>query len=197
MNLKSPIAKIFVVGDLFKTHVKQKKMKKLILLFVVLVNSIVFAQTWKLGSNHSVSFSNKDVSGTFSDVSGNISLDENKLGDATLNLKIKVSSINTGNGIQNKHATSDEWFNADKYPYIEFTAKKIEKTENGFKAVGTLQIKNVSKEISIPITFSKKGSKGTMTAKFSVERTDYGVGKKGNDVAETLKIVATIEVQKK
>ncbi len=28
MNLKSPIAKIFVVGDLFKTHVKQKKNEK-------------------------------------------------------------------------------------------------------------------------------------------------------------------------
>jgi polyisoprenoid-binding protein YceI len=55
----------------------------------------------------------------------------------------------------------------------------------------------VSKEISIPFTFSKKGSKGTFIAKFSVDRTDYQIGKKNGGVAETIKITATIPVTKK
>ena len=48
----------------------------------------------------------------------------------------------------------------------------------------------------VPVTFVKKGGKGTFVAKFSVNRLDYGVGKKG-EVAETLKINAAIPVIKK
>ena len=73
-----------------------------------------------------------------------------------------------------------------------FDSSKIEKTETGYKAIGKIEIHGVKKDITIPFSFVKKGSKGTFVARFSVDRTDFGVGKKGNDVAETLKIVATI-----
>jgi polyisoprenoid-binding protein YceI len=99
--------------------------------------------------------------------------------------------------LQNKHARGEEWFNAEKYPYIEFTSTKIEKTSEGYKATGKLQMHGVTKEISIPFTFTKKGSKGTFSAKFSVDRSDYQIGKKNGGVAETLKISATIPVIKK
>ena len=55
----------------------------------------------------------------------------------------------------------------------------------------------VSKEISIPFTFTKKGNKGTFIAKFSVDRSDFQVGKKNGGVAEAIKISATIPVTKK
>jgi hypothetical protein len=45
-------------------------------------------------------------------------------------------------------------------------------------------------------TFSKKGNKATFVGKFNVDRTDFGVGVKGNEVAETLKITATIHATK-
>jgi polyisoprenoid-binding protein YceI len=97
----------------------------------------------------------------------------------------------------NKHARGEEWFNADKYPYIEFTSTKIEKTNEGFKATGKLQMHGVSKEVSIPFSFSKKGNKGTFIAKFSVDRSDFQIGKKNGGVSETIKITATIPVLKK
>ena len=46
-------------------------------------------------------------------------------------------------------------------------------------------------------TTGKKGNKGTFIAKFNVSRSEYNVGKKGNDVADLLKITATLPVQKK
>lgn len=150
------------------------------------------AQNWKISEDHNIAFSNKDVSGVFKEMSGSIIFDATKLSSSKFDLKIKVESISTGNGIQNKHAKGEEWFDAAKYPNIEFISSKIEKTEAGYKAVGKLEIHGVKKDFTIPFTFSKKGSKGTFVAKFSVDRTDFGVGKKGNDVAETLKIVATI-----
>ena len=155
-------------------------------------------QQYKLAEGYKISFSNPDVSGTFDELTASaIVFDEAKLATAKLNFKIEVGSINTGNGLMNKHAKGEEWFNADKYPYIEFASSKIEKTSEGYKATGKLQMHGVSKEVTIPFTFSEKGNKGTFVAKFSVDRSDYQIGKKNGGVSETIKISATIPVIKK
>jgi polyisoprenoid-binding protein YceI len=173
-------------------------MKSNFFFIFVLAAFTSFAQQYKLADGYKISFTNPDVSGTFDELSApSIVFDETKLSSSKLNFKIEVGSINTGNGLMNKHAKGEEWFNAEKYPYIEFTSSKIEKTAEGFKATGKLQMHGVSKEISIPFTFSKKGSKGTFIAKFNVDRSDFQIGKKNGGVAETIKITATIPVTKK
>lgn len=172
-------------------------MKSFSFIIVLFLSLSSFGQGWKLLETHKVAFSNKDVSGTFDEITGTIVFDSENLSTAKLNFKLKVESINTGNGLQNKHARGDEWFNAEKYPYIEFNSTKIEKSESGFKAIGKLEMHGVTKDVIIPFTFSKKGNKGTFIAKFSVNRTDYNVGKKGDDVADAIKITATLPVQKK
>lgn len=155
------------------------------------------AQQWKIGADHKVTFSSTDVSGIFKELTGTINFDPASLGSAKLDLKIKVESISTGNGMMNSHAKGEEWFHSEKYPQISFVSTKIEKTESGYEASGKLEMKGVKKDVTIPFTFVKKGAKGTFVAKFSVNRTDFGVGKKGNDVSETIKITATIPVTKK
>jgi polyisoprenoid-binding protein YceI len=173
-------------------------MKGYAVLFLLFAAFSSLAQQYKLADGHKISFSNPDVSGTFDELSAtSIVFDETKLASAKLSFKIEVGSINTGNGLMNKHARGEEWFNADKYPYIEFTSSKIEKTNEGFKATGKLQMHGVSKEVSIPFTFAKKGNKGTFIAKFSVDRSDFQIGKKNAGVAETIKITASIPVVKK
>jgi polyisoprenoid-binding protein YceI len=172
-------------------------MKTVAFLLVLFVSLTTYSQGWTILESHKVAFSNKDVSGTFDQISGTIVFDPANLASAKLNFKLKVESINTGNGLQNKHAKGDEWFHAEKYPYIEFESTKIEKTESGFKATGKLEMHGVKKDVSIPFTFVKKGNKGTFVAKFNVSRSEYNVGKKGNDVADVLKITATLPVQKK
>ena len=169
-----------------------KALKIVASLVLLLTIGTVQAQNWKISENYSISFSNKDVSGVFKEMSGSIIFDATKLSSSKFDLKIKVESISTGNGIQNKHAKGEEWFDADKYPNIEFVSSKIEKTDAGYKAIGKLEIHGVKKDCTVLFTVAKKGNKATFIGKFSVDRTDFGVGKKGNDVAETLKIVATI-----
>jgi polyisoprenoid-binding protein YceI len=169
------------------------------LLFVIFlfVGVSINAQQWKIGTDYKVAFSSTDVSGIFKELSGTINFDPASLGSAKLDLKIKVESISTGNGMMNGHAKAEEWFHSEKYPSISFVSTKIIKTESGYEATGKLEIKGVKKDVTIPFTFVKKGAKGTFVAKFSVNRSDFGVGKKGNDVSETLKITATIPVSKK
>ncbi|MEN9994821.1 MAG: hypothetical protein RL762_1478 [Bacteroidota bacterium] len=168
------------------------------LLFFLFAAFSSLAQQYKLTDGHKIAFSNPDVSGTFDELTtAGLTFDQTKLSSSKLSFKIEVGSINTGNGLMNKHAKGEEWFNADKYPYIEFTSSKIEKTSEGFKATGKLQMHGVSNEVTIPFSFTEKGNKGTFIAKFSLDRSDFQIGKKNGGVAETIKITATIPVIKK
>ena len=172
-------------------------MKRSLFLFFMLGTTMLSAQQWKIGVDHKIAFSCKEVSGIFKELTGSITFDPEKLSSSKFDLKTPVSSISTGNGMMNSHAKGQDWFDADKFPNITFISSKIEKSESGYSVTGKLEIKGIKKDIKFPVTFTKKGTKGTFVAKFSVNRSDFGIGKKGGDVSETLKITATIPVVKK
>jgi polyisoprenoid-binding protein YceI len=109
---------------------------------------------------------------------------------------IDAASINTGNGLQNKHAKSDEWFDVAKYPQIRYTSSKIVKAGSGYQVTGDLEIHGVKKPVTIPFTFQKTAKGATFTGSFTVNRSDFHVGKPGGDVAEQIKIDVSVPVTK-
>lgn len=127
---------------------------------------------WQVSKDHSIKFSGTEVDGIFKTLSGDVQLDKNDLSKASLAFEIDVNSINTGNGMKNKHAVSDKWFDAKKYPSIKFNSKKVTKTTHGYDVTGTMNIHGVSKEMTIPFTFTNN----TINTKFSVNRLDFNVG---------------------
>jgi polyisoprenoid-binding protein YceI len=167
-------------------------------LFVLAVGfAFTLTQGWKLKDSYSVKFSSKDVNGIFRTFSGTISFDEANLASSKFDLTVDVNSINTGNGLQNKHAKGEEWFNADKYPNIKFTSSRIEKSGSAYKASGTLEMRGVKKDFTVPFSFKKNGKEGTFSASFNVNRTDFKVGKSDGKVAETIKVDVSLPVTKK
>lgn len=151
---------------------------------------------WKIGNDYSIQFSNSDVSGIFKKFSGTVRFDEADLASSKFDATIDVASINTGNALMNKHARGEEWFDAAKYPKIKFTSSKIEKSGTGYKVTGQLEIKGVRKEVSFPFTFEKSGNSGIFKAKFNINKNDYNVGKKGDNVGETLQLDISVPVTK-
>ena len=153
-------------------------------------------QAWKISDTYSIQFSNSDVSGIFKKFTGTIVFDENSPATSRFNVSIDVASINTGNGLQNKHAKSAEWFDAVKYPDIRFTSTKIEKTGSSYKVTGQLEIKGVKKELTFPFTYKKNGNSATFNAEFSINKNDFNVGKKGDSVGEMIKLKISVPVTK-
>jgi polyisoprenoid-binding protein YceI len=127
---------------------------------------------WKIADGYAIKFAGTDVEGAFSKFSGSISFDENNLNSSKFNVSIDVSSINTGNGMKNKHAKSDKWFDAKQFANISFASEKFAKTASGYDVTGTLELHGVKKQITVPFTFTNNTFKGN----FSVNRMDYGVG---------------------
>jgi polyisoprenoid-binding protein YceI len=146
---------------------------------------------------HSIDFKSKDPSGSFDKISGDIDFDEKNLDACKFNLKIEVSSINTGNGMMNKKAQTEEWFDAKKHPDIKFKSTKVEKKESEYSITGDLTIKGITKSYTIPATYSKSGGKITFKGKFNVDRIEFKVGKKSEAVPDIMKVSFVVPADKK
>jgi len=151
---------------------------------------------WQISEDYSIKFSGTDAEGVFKTFSGDVQFDAADLARSNCTLKVDVNSINTGNGMKNKHATSNKWFDAEQFPAIEFQSSKFSKTESGYSVTGKLKMHGVEKEVRIPFTFKSE----VFASKFSVNRLDYGVGTmKGSSkkVSNEIKLDISIPVTKK
>lgn len=178
-------------------------MKKLILFSTtlllsaaVLAYAVVVAPYWKIGDKYNISYSSNASSGIFKTFKGTIAFDEANLAASNFNVTVDVASLNTGNALQNKHAKSDEWFDAAKFPQIKYVSKKIVKAGNGYQVTGDLEIHGVKKEFTIPFTFVRKGNAATFNGTFKINRNDFQIGKPGGEMDDVIAVTVAVPVTK-
>jgi polyisoprenoid-binding protein YceI len=176
-------------------------MKKLIYpaaaILILLGSAFTFVATsYKIADGYNIEFSSSDAGGIFKTFTGTIVFDDQNPAASKFDVSIDAASINTGNGLQNKHAKSDEWFDVAKYPQIRYTSRSFTRTGSGYQVTGDLQVHGVTKSTSIPFTFQRSATGGTFTGSFTVNRNDFKIGKPGGDVGEQIKIDIKVPVTK-
>lgn len=156
----------------------------------------ITATKWSYSEdNYVIKFSSEDPSGTFKGLEGDVVFDINNLTESYFDVSVDVNTINTGNGMQNRHATSEKWLDAEKYPKIKFKSSSIKATDKGFDALGKLEMHGVTKEITIPFTFTEGAFAGTFQGEFMVNRNDYNIGSPGGKASEKIKVSIKLPVK--
>jgi polyisoprenoid-binding protein YceI len=175
-----------------------KAFAPLLALLILAASAFAFiaADEWKIADGYTITFSTDEASGIFKDFKGTILFDEQNPATSKFDVSIDVASINTGNGLQNKHAKSDEWFDAPKYPAIRFTSQKVTKSAAGYQVTGDLDMHGVKKPLTIPFTFKHTGTGGVFAGTFNVNRSDFHVGKPGGEVSDMIKLEVSVPVTK-
>ena len=172
-----------------------------ILFFAVLIVSAAFIflpiDHYVVTNGFSMNFKSSDPSGSFSKIGGDIYFNDNDLLNSKFDLFIVVSSINTGNGMQNKKAQTSEWFNAAAFPNIKFKSRKVVKNGTGYLITGDLTIKGITKEYTIPATKTLSGDKIIFNGSFGVDRIAFKVGVKSAVVPDKMNISYSIPALKK
>ena len=113
---------------------------------------------WNVDGAHSaISFSVRHfftpVRGTFSDYKIDLNFDAENPENSTFDVKIAVASVITGVEKRDNHLRSADWFETDKYPYMTFKSTSVKRVgTNEFLVVGDLTIKDVTKQVELPIT---------------------------------------------
>lgn len=165
-------------------------MKKVLLSLVfTLISVLSFAQIdWVVDPMHSsVNFNIKHmgisfVQGRFDKFDGKASTKGNTLDGAEFAFNVDVNAINTGVEMRDKHLKSADFFDVEKYPTMSFVTISITKDKNNsYILKGKLTIKDVTKDISVPVTFGgvTKNQQGKevmgIQTTFKVNRLDYNI----------------------
>ena len=180
-----------------KTYEHKSKYRHLVLLLAISVTLLSFignpVEIRKLTAetNHStllfsVPISNgiTRITGKFNEYTIDLDYVDEDFTKSTLPATIKVESIDTGISGRDEHLRSADFFNTEVYPEISFSSKRIEKTEQGYIAIGEFSMHGVTKEIELPFVITGVDGENTIgiSSRLSIDRTDYGVG---NDFKHT------------
>jgi polyisoprenoid-binding protein YceI len=128
------------------------------------------------------------ILGEFTDYTATISYDPNDITKSSVQFTAKVASLDTGSKKsalvkqRDDNLRSADFFEVGKYPEMTFRSTRIErKSDKKFIAYGDLKIKNVTKQIALPVEFygAIKDSVGQTrlggSANLNINRLDYGV----------------------
>jgi polyisoprenoid-binding protein YceI len=187
-------------------------MKKIILALIVLIPFFGYTQTsdfnidqiYPIDRGHSyVGFEIEymgyaKVRGRFANFNGSFRYIDDDVTKSSVSVSIEVASIDTDNDFRDKDLRSDNWFNAEQFPNIIFLSTETIETDDGLIVKGKLTIKDVTKEIQIPMKSSGllKDVRGDhqviFTGTIVLNRKDYGVqGDNWSRIKEGITAVAS------
>ncbi|AXC09835.1 Protein yceI precursor [Acidisarcina polymorpha] len=191
--------------------------KFLVIVGMVAGTAIAQAQTstWKIDPAHSeADFTVKhmgisNVHGRFGGVTGTVNLDEKDPGKSSVNATIDVTTVDTGNSKRDDHLKSPDFFDAAKYPTMNFVSKKL--TDDGGKKqlIGDLTMHGVTKSVTLDLDGPSKEqvdpqgkTRIAFSATTSIHRQDFGLiwsgSLKSGDsvVGDDIKVELDVEIVK-
>ena len=127
----------------------------------------------------------KPFKGEFHEWSADINFDESDLTNSSVTATFKTASAKTGNLMFDGTLPTKNWFDVAGFPTATFKSTSFEKTDNGYKAIGDLTIKDISKPISFDFTL-KGDAPVHIRASFPVNRLDYNIGVESDPTGEWL-----------
>ena len=159
-------------------------------LFIAAQNVHAEPPDWRFDKDHSsfnfgVQHVYSTVWGYYEDYSGTFRFDPDNLAESKIDIVIKTKSIKTNSRKRDNHLRSDEFFDVRKYPEMTFVSSSIIRVkDNQYQVVGTLTIKDVSRDIILPLTFhgikqnplSPKELIAGFDSHLVIDRLEYHVG---------------------
>ncbi len=145
--------------------------------------------TWNIDPAHSsAEFKVKhmmisNVKGSFSGLSGKLTEHATDSTLSSVEASIPVASISTGDPQRDGHLKSADFFDAEKYPTLDFKSTKVMRKGDAYEVTGDLTIHGVTK----PATFAVDGPSAPgkdpwgntrigLSATAKINRKDFGLG---------------------
>lgn len=152
------------------------------------------------------------INGSANGISGTVTFDPANPGATRGKILVDAASLQVPNSMMKEHLHGAQWMDVATHKEITFEAKELKNVKTSADkttadAVGTLTLKGVSKEVTIPITLTylkdklaartngqMKGDLLVIRANFAINRADFGINPKApaDKVAETIELTLSI-----
>lgn len=166
-------------------------------------------QSWKIDPDHSNFYFTIDhiyskVRGSFAEYTGEVVFDPADPAASKVHLVVQTASIDTGIAQRDEHLKSPDFFEAGKYPTMEFTSTSISLKDGMYLAQGEALVKGKKYPLTIPFAyFAPKAHpmmEGTqvmgLNAELPIDRLAYGIGdeKMLAVVGQNVDVLITLEL---
>lgn len=172
--------------------------------------------TWNVDRNHTqVGFTVRHfftpVRGKFETFDIALEFDPARPESSAVRVRIEVASVNTGNERRDNDLRSPNFFEVARFPAITFESSSVRPTgPDTYVAVGTLTIKDVSREVELPVRLlgrqevpARDGGTREVAGfetSLTIDRRDFGVGTgdwvRTNVVGGEVRIEITVEARR-
>ncbi len=135
------------------------------------------------------------VQGTIKGLSGSIELDPNMLSSSSFDVTVDAATIDTGIRMRDNHLRKEEYLHVAAFNTIRFVSTKVTSGQSageGFMT-GRLTIKNKTKEISFPFSYSADGKSAQFEGEFEINRRDFNVGGSSMSMSDMLKVMLKVK----
>ncbi len=120
--------------------------------------------------------------GRFNKVEGSFVLDDANPTAGTLDVQVKVETIDTNNADRDKHLKSAEFFDAAQHPTIAFKSKAVTKlNERDYEVRGELTLRGVTRPLTVKLTRTGSGPglrgefRTGLETSFEIKRSEFGM----------------------
>jgi polyisoprenoid-binding protein YceI len=144
--------------------------------------------------------------GTFPGATGTLAIDPKAIDATKLDVKVPIAQVETTNRELNGELFSDEFFDAENYPWMTFKSTKVIRTgPKSFRVTGDLTMHNITRPIVLDVIFHGAGhdpftGKDVIVgfdAKSMVMRSEFGLGKYVPIVSDETTITISAEFKKR
>jgi polyisoprenoid-binding protein YceI len=133
------------------------------------------------------------VTGQFADWNADINFEEPTAPGPAGDVSVTISIASLTLGSVTDQAMGPDYFDQATYPTATFEGE-IEKTADGYQAVGPLTIRDQSVPITLPFELTLDGDKASMRGQTTVNRLDFNIGQ-GTQDEGTLAFAVEISVE--
>ena len=153
----------------------------------------------------------EDITGLSNEVKGNVTFSVSDISTMKGSVSIPTASLKTGIELRDHHLQSKNWLDAESYPEITFTIKKVSGIKSlddnklEAKVLGDFFVHGVTKEVTADVTMiyldeseqtkvKAPGDLLSVEAKFNIKLSDYEVDNLvlGQKVSDNIEITATM-----
>lgn len=115
------------------------------------------------------------MDGSFKKFSGKIDFDAAKPETSKIEISVDVASISVYEEAD-PEVVKPIWLNAAAFPQARFVSKRIKALGGRYQAEGTLSIKGINREVTVPFDYKEQGTNASVDGQFTLKRGDYKVG---------------------
>jgi polyisoprenoid-binding protein YceI len=122
------------------------------------------------------------VKGHFNVISGHLHIDEQNPANSWVDAQVDAKSVDTRDPKRDAHLRSPDFFDAEKYPTLNFKSTKVERIEgNEYRVLGDLTIHGVTRPVAFKAEYAGQGKdpwggqRAGLSATTKINRKEWGL----------------------